>query len=140
DGATPTEVGEWSKEVRRLAKELGVAPPDSLDAPSPEAGRRVREALDGAAKVGAALATRHGADHAALFEISLKSNALLVLSGEQPDLAGPVGAAITDAAERARLPTFLWRDSTRALRSEPDAERIVEALERLQTRVEFFLR
>jgi hypothetical protein len=139
DGATPTEVAEWRNEVARLAKSLKVADPSTGGAAS-AADERVKNMLDAASRAGAELTRAHGPDHAALLEIALKTNALLVVAKDHPDLAGSVGRAVEGAAERAMLPKFLWEDSVRVLKANPDADQTHNAVVRLHQRVESFLR
>lgn len=139
DGATPTEVAEWRSEVARLAKSLKVADPSTGGAAS-AADERVKNMLDAASRAGAELTQAHGPDHAALMEIALKTNALLVVAKDHPDLAGSVGRAVEGAAERAMLPKFLWEDSVRVLKANPDADQTHDAVVRLHQRVESFLR
>lgn len=140
DGATPEEVEGWSRETQRLANELRIENPDARHRPSDKPAERVRHMMDRASRLGAQLAEKYGADHAALLEISLKSNALLLVAEQRPDLAGPVGIAIEDAASRAMLPRFLWEESVKALGREPDSKAALQAVERLHQRVESFLR
>jgi hypothetical protein len=139
DGATPTEVAEWRSEVARLAKSLKVADPGTGGAAS-AADERVKNMLNAASRAGAELTRAHGPDHAALMEIALKTNALLVVAKDHPDLAGSVGRAVEGAAERAMLPKFLWEDSVRVLKANPDADQAHDAVVRLHQRVESFLR
>lgn len=139
DGATEDEVAEWSSEVERLAEELRIGTPASsrsVNDPAQRVGRMMRSA----ARVGEALASAHGVDHAALLEISLKTNALLVVAEKRPDLAGPVARAVRDAADRALLPRFLWDRSVKVLESNPTPEEAHDAVMRLHERVESFLR
>lgn len=140
DGATPSEVATWSREMERLARELGIETPTPQPGSAGSPARRVGGMMGRASRVGAELSERHGADHAALLEIALKSNALLVVAEQRPDLAGPVGAAIRDAATRARLPRFLWESTVKTLGREPDSADVLESIERLHQRVESFLR
>lgn len=140
DGATPAEIATWSREMQRLARELRIETPTPQPGSAGSPARRVGGMMGRAGRVGAELSERHGADHAALLEIALKSNALLVVAEQRPDLAGPVGAAIRDAATRARLPRFLWESTVKTLAREPDSAAVLESVERLHQRVESFLR
>jgi hypothetical protein len=139
DGATPAETAEWREEVNRLVRELEIdAPPQA--AVSTEVAPRVAAVMRTAAGLGESLGKRHGVDHAALLEIALKTNALLVVADERPDLAGPVAAAVRGAAERAMLPKFLWEDAIRALEAKPTPQAAHDAIVKLHQRVESFLR
>ena len=139
DGATPTEVAEWRREVERLAKSLKIADPSTGGAAA-TSDQRVKDMLDAAARCGSELKRAHGVDHAALMEIALKTNALLVVAQDHPELAASVGRAVEDAAGRAMLPKFLWEDSVRVLKKSPDADQAHDAVVRLHQDVERFLR
>ena len=139
DGATPSEVAEWRREVERLSQALKIADPSTGGAAS-TSDERVRDLLAAASRAGAELTRTHSADHAALMEIALKTNALLVVAKDHPDLAAPVGRAVEDAAERAMLPRFLWEEPVRILKSSPDAQQAHDTIVRLHQRVESFLR
>ena len=139
DGATASEVAEWRSEVARLSKSLKIADPSTGGAAA-NSDERVEKMLQAASRAGAELTRAHGVDHAALMEIALKSNALLVVAKDHPDLAGSVGRAIEGAAQRAMLPKFLWEDSVRVLKASPDADQAHDAVVRLHQRVESFLR
>ncbi|MEQ8849311.1 hypothetical protein [Botrimarina sp.] len=139
DGGNPEDVAAWSADVERLAKELGVAPP--AGAPSEgAAAERVAGLIQAAGKTGAELARERGVDHAALFEIAVKSNALLAIAERRPDLAAPVADAIRDAADRARLPGYVWRDAVQALAGQPTPEQATDAVMKLHRQVESYLR
>lgn len=139
DGATPSEVAAWRDEVARLANSLKVAPPRPLARAEDVAGR-VSAAMRAAASTGDALRAAYGPDHAALLEIALKTNALLVVARDRPDLAKPVATAVRDAADRADLPGFVWEDSVVVLEGSPTPEDTHNAVVRLHQRVESFLR
>ncbi len=139
DGATPTEVAEWRSEVERLSKSLRIADPSTGGAAT-DADERVQNMLGAASRAGVELTQAHGVDHAALLEIALKTNALLVVAQDHPELATSVGRAVEGAAERAMLPKFLWEDAVRVLKSSSDADQTHDAVIRLHERVESFLR
>lgn len=140
DGATPSEVADWSREVDRLSKALKLESVGGPSRSSAEPAARVQGLMDRAARLGGQLADSHGRDHAALLEIALKSNALLVIAERRPDLAGPAGRAIREAATRAMLPRFLWEETVKTLDREPTTEEALDAIVRLHNRVESFLR
>lgn len=139
DGATPNEIAAWTDEVDRLARELQIPDPSSKTNETDPA-KRVRQMMAAAARAGEALASEHGIDHAALLEISLKTNALLVVAEDRPELASPVAAAVRAAAERAVLPRFLWEETVQTLERQPTAEQTLATVSRLHERVESFLR
>lgn len=140
DGATPKEIDGWSDEVERLAKELDVSPPSSARAAAGNPADRVRRLMASAADLGQAVASEHGVDHAALVEIALKTNALLVLAPEHPELSKTVAEAVEAAADRALLPRFLWQDAVTTLSGEPTPDEALDAISELHQRVESYLR
>jgi hypothetical protein len=60
-------------------------------------------------RIGRELTNRYGADHAALFELAVKSNLLLVLYAPGSPTAESLAGAIAQARERAELPAELVR-------------------------------
>lgn len=137
-GATRYEIADWANETERLAEKLAIdAPPASYDGPITD---RVLRLLDACAKLGDSVAAEHGPDHAALVEIALKTNALLVLHDQRPELAGPVARAVTAAAGRAALPGYLWRDAVDRLEGADDSAEILDAVTQLHGDIEAYLR
>ncbi|TWT47438.1 hypothetical protein Pla111_10520 [Botrimarina hoheduenensis] len=139
EGATDDEVRLWSEESNRLLKQLklsAVAPP----AVGSSATTRLQQLLSSAEKLGDQIAAVHGPDHAALFEIALKTNALLALFDERPALAGPVARATTAAAERAVIPGRLWRDAARRIEYAQSRQEAFDAVTQLHAEVEAYLR
>ena len=138
-GATPAEVAEWTEATRRLAEQLKVAAPSSADAQA-SAVERVGRLLGSAAEIGKTLAEMHGPDHAALVEMALKTNALLVLHEERPDLTPAVARAVAAAANRADLPGYVWRDTVKVLERRPTVNEVYDAVTKLHADVEAHLR
>lgn len=95
---------QW--EVDKLAELLDVARPNDPDAlaGSTSASDAVSRLISQSRVCADQLTDHHGADHAALMEIALKSNALLALYETQPGLALPVRRAIENADTRSALP------------------------------------
>ncbi|MEO1498057.1 MAG: hypothetical protein AAFV43_13000 [Planctomycetota bacterium] len=139
EGATSVEVSQWSDEARRLAEQLDLKEP-APPAPSGSAERRLKQLLGIAETMGDRVARQHGPDHAALVEISLKTNALLVLFDEYPQLAAPVARAVTSAAERSLLPGRLWRDATRRIEFAGSADELYDAVTQMHADIEEYLR
>lgn len=139
EGATPIEISQWDLEVKRLAKQLKVPIPQ-VENNSDSVGQRVKALLDAAAEASDSVASEHGSDHAALLEISLKTNALLVMCKKYPELAAPTAKAVESAAERAELPGFLWRSMTKALLADSTPDEIFDAVTQMHDSVESYLR
>lgn len=139
DGATPKEITAWTDEVARLANELKISDP-TIKSTESAVDKRVARLMQAAAKTGDELAKEHGLDHAALMEISLKTNALLVIAADHPEMAKPVAKAIRAAAGRAVLPRFLWEETVQVLQRNPTPEQTLATVTDLHQRVESFLR
>jgi hypothetical protein len=60
--------------------------------------------FDQGQSIGRHLATQYGDDHAALFELALKSNILLVRYHPEAPVVKSLSAAISQSGERAKLP------------------------------------
>ena len=59
-------------------------------------------------RIGRELAKKYGPEQAALFEVALKSNLLVLLYSPGSDATNSISAAITRAAPQAKLPDELW--------------------------------
>ncbi|TWT89003.1 hypothetical protein Mal64_24940 [Pseudobythopirellula maris] len=139
-GATPTELAEWDRDVDQLSERLGVEW-TSPDAPEVDgAGAELLRLLGEGEGAGDTLLKRHGPDHAALLEISLKTNALLLLYEKHPKLAGPIARSVATAANRADLPASLWLDLLDTLDADPTEDEVFDAVYRLQQDIEEHLR
>jgi hypothetical protein len=60
-------------------------------------------------RIGREIATKHGADHVALFELALKSNVLLVLYVPRSPVSEALGISMAQAREASGLPAELWQ-------------------------------
>jgi hypothetical protein len=111
-GAAANTVNAWLSQASELAERLGVSmgePPDvSNSAASTESQKAespaVRFLFVEGQRLGRELAARHGPDHAALFELAVKSNLLLVLYMPGSQTAESISGAISQARERAGIP------------------------------------
>ena len=139
EGATDDEIATWAKETEVLSNKLKIPLPP-ISSGSQEVAGQVTALLDAASRTGDSLRGKHGADHAALLEISLKTNALLVLCEKHPELAPAIAKAVEDAAERAELPGFLWRNMHKTLVAGATPDEIFEAVSEMHDNVESYLR
>ena len=111
-GAADDGVAKLFDESQMLAKMLGTSaselPPRTA---STEAGRSFDQALNylfsEGRTIGRGLAERQGADHAALFELAVKTNVLLALYRPDAPIVGTLAGAIRQAGQRAGLPAKL---------------------------------
>lgn len=139
EGATDAEIRTWTKETKVLSNKLEIPLPQIAPS-SQDVASQVTVLLDAVARTGDNLRGKHGADHAALLEISLKTNALLVLCDKHPELAPAIAKAVEDAAERAELPGFLWRNMHKTLVTGATPDEIFEAVSEMHDNVESYLR
>ena len=82
--ADAEKVADWFDKSQRLAKLLGTTVADLPPRPAagqvdPQADRAIEYLFDQGQAIGRHLAAQYGDDHAALFELAVKSNILLVL-------------------------------------------------------------
>jgi hypothetical protein len=87
-------------------------------------------------QIGRDLTDRHGAEAAALFEVALKSNLLLVLYTPRSSAAGAIADAISQAAPRAELPAGLWEPLVNTVIAKADGFQVRKAVKTFHTAVE----
>jgi uncharacterized protein YegL len=86
------------------------------------------------------LATQYGDDHAALFELAVKTNILLVLYQPEAPVVKSLTVAIDQAAERANLPSELWQPLVKLLDDGAPAKDVRNAVFQLHDDVDRHLR
>ncbi|HEY4234550.1 MAG TPA: hypothetical protein VGM76_14040 [Lacipirellulaceae bacterium] len=89
--------------------------------------------------IGRALATRYGDDHAALFELAVKSNLLLALYRPHASVVGALSAAIEQAGGRSGLPVKLWQPLMDAMANSAAVDDVRQAVYRLQSDADKYL-
>jgi hypothetical protein len=111
-GASFDNVTKWLEQANTLARFLGASlsqlPPPLSDR---EVSTRamVRHLFAEGQRVGRQLAERYGPDHAALFELGVKSNLLLVLYEPKTPVAETLARSIAKARDEAGSPVELWQ-------------------------------
>jgi len=85
------------------------------------------------------LATTHGLDHAALFEMAVKSNVLLVLYEPGGSAANAISAAIAQSAPRSGIPEDLWRPLLAAIAKKAPPDELHDAVRRMHMEVDHLL-
>jgi hypothetical protein len=143
-GAPREEVEKWFDQSRILARELGVTLPNLPEpAPSDDGSPADVAAIDylfeQGQQVGRELARRYGPDHAALLEMAVKSNILLVLYEPGASATDAISSAITGAASRAGIPAELFEPLLTALADEAPRADVSQAVFRLHDAVDRFL-
>jgi hypothetical protein len=87
-------------------------------------------------QVGRELTEKHGADHAALVEVAVKSNLLRVLYSPGSAAAEAISTAISQAAPRAELAPHLWQPLVDMVAAKADAAEVRKAVQKFHTDVE----
>jgi hypothetical protein len=87
-------------------------------------------------QVGRDLTDRYGPDAAALFEVAVKSNLLLVLYSPGSSSTNAIAAAISGAAPRAQLPANLWQPLVNMVTAQADADEVRKAVKSFHAEVE----
>ena len=87
-------------------------------------------------QVGRDLAGQYPVDHAALFEVAVKSNLLLVLYKPGSSAANAISTAIDGAAPRANLPPELWQPLLDSISNQAPPARVQAAVRQLHADVD----
>jgi hypothetical protein len=103
----------WLDEAHSACKVLGTTVPELPEpAAAGDTSLGSRQVIDyllaQGQRIGGELAKRYGPEQAALFEVALKSNILLLLYSPGSDATNSIAAAISRAAPQAELPDVLW--------------------------------
>ncbi len=118
--ASAEKVAEWFTKAQRLSKLMGITladlpPRPTADAADPRATRAIEYLYAEGQGIGRQLGARQDDELAALFELAVKSNVLLVLYQPNAPVLKSLTAAIDQAAERASLPAELWQPLLQAI-------------------------
>lgn len=113
-GMAANNVPGWFDEARGAAKVLGANLPELPAAAAPDdtslASTQVIDyLLTQGQRIGRELSKQNRPQDAALLEVALKSNLLLLLYSPGSDAAQSLSASISTAAPQARLPSPLWK-------------------------------
>jgi hypothetical protein len=140
-GSASENIQKWLAESKSVAASLETAVAD-LPEPGPSEGegtasRRVLNYLViQGQQIGRDLTNKHGPSHAALFEVALKSNLLLVLYVPRSSSTDAIATAINKAAPLAQLPADLWRPLLDMLANRADPVNVRRAVVNFHTDVE----
>jgi hypothetical protein len=144
DRGVTTNVTTWLEEARSAAKSLDTSVTD-LPAPanaaeSSAASPQVLNYLSvEGRRIGRDLSAAYGANHAALFEVALKSNLLILLYSPRSTTVEAISAAIRRAAPQAGLPTELWQPLVDLLGKDSSINDVRTAERKLHSDVEQYL-
>jgi hypothetical protein len=136
----PEDVAGWIAEARDAAETLGTSI-DELPAPAAKTGDKGSSAVHDylfqqGQRVWRDLTEAHGPDHAALFEVAVRSNVLLVLYAPGSSAADSLANSIREAGPRANLPPDLWQPLLDILASHPPAAKVRSAVRQMHAAVE----
>ncbi len=143
-GIASQNVPTWFDDARTLAKFLGTNVPD-LPEPAaagdegPASRQVVNYLLLNGQRIGRELSKLHGPEQAALFEIALKSNILLLLYSPGASAGNSIAAAISQAAPQAKLPAELWRPLVGALEKQAPQSDVRAAVRKMHIDVDQYL-
>jgi hypothetical protein len=139
-GVAADEVPSWFQEARSMAELLKVSLAELPEPPATRGGDASREVLtyllEQGKQIGGELATSQGLDHAALFEVAMKSNLLLVLNKPGSSAVNHISAAIAKAAPTAELPPALCRPLLDTLAGGSPSEAVRAAVRQLHADVD----
>jgi hypothetical protein len=143
-GLAPENVQKWLDSAKLRAAALGAVVGDLPESGGAGSAQNTsREVLSflflQGQQIGRELAKQHGADHAALVEVALKSNLLRVLYSPDSAATAAISAAIAQAAPRAELPAPLWQPLLDLLAAKADPGEVRKAVQNFHTEVERYL-
>ena len=137
----PEEQGrDVVRELEPLASLLGVELPPLDYAELRGSNKGMTRLLAAGRDVGDDLAAKYDDAHAALVEVALKSNLLMAVYAEKPHLAHSIAGAVAAAAVRAGIPEEIWQPWQDAVVAGGTTEEVGEAVIRLHTDIESYLR
>jgi hypothetical protein len=118
-GIAADQIPKWVAETQEMARLLNVTvaplPNRPAEVPATGAPNAVKYLAGQLTSIRGQLDTTYGIDHAALFDLALRSNLLLVYNA--PGSAGvqQIAKSIADVAPRTNLPSSLWQPLLDAL-------------------------
>lgn len=132
--APDTDVASVRDELEPVAAVLAIEVPDFTVTAvgSPE---QLKQLLAVGRKMGEEASEKYGPEHAALVEIAFKSNLLLAVAKERPQLRHGINGSVSAAAVRAGLPEAVWKPFQDEVAKYDDAASLTEAVLRLHNDV-----
>ena len=134
----------WLDEAHSACKVLGTTVPEL---PEPAAASDTslvsRQVIDyllaQGQRIGRELAKRYGPEQAALFEVALKSNILLLLYSPGSDATNSISAAISRAAPQAKLPDVLWTPLVDRMNKKASLDEVRASVKQMHADVDGYL-
>jgi hypothetical protein len=143
-GGATDEAAKLFSQAQTLAEMLdttvGELPParDSVP-PNANFDRALQYLFAQGQPIGRTLAAKFGDDHAALFELAMKSNILLALYRPHASVAGALSSAIEQAGGRSGLPVKLWQPLMDAMANNAPADDVRKAVYQMHSDVDRYL-
>ena len=142
--ASADKVATWYETAQQQATLFDTAIADLPPRPAanevdPQAARAIEFLFDQGQALGQLLAAQYGDDHAALFELALKSNILLVRYQPGAPVVNALSAAVSQAGERAKLPAELYQPLLKLIDEGAPAKSVREAVFQLHADVDHYL-
>jgi hypothetical protein len=134
----------WLDEAQSACKVLGTTVPEF---PEPAAvgdtSLASRQVIDyllaQGQRIGRELAKQYGPEQAALFEVAMKSNLLLLLYNPGSDSTASISSAILHAAPKAELPDILWYPLVERINKKESLDDVRTAVRKMHRDVDGYL-
>jgi hypothetical protein len=143
-GLAPQSVPKWFDEAQMAAKSLGTSvdglPEAASSGDTAAASQQVIDYLIAQGRhAGGEIAQKHGRETAALFEVALKSNILLLLYTPNSTATNSIAAAISRAAPQGGLPRELWTPLLETLNKQASLDEVRTAVRKMHAVVDQYL-
>ncbi len=144
-GASGDDVQKLMDQSRSLARFFGIqisdipARPLGGYADGAASDKSLGYLLEQSQMIGSELAERHGAEYAALFEMAVKSNLLLVLYQPDAPTVEAIADAISQAGSRANLTAELAKPLLNVLERQASPADVRTAVDRFHKEVDLYL-
>jgi hypothetical protein len=134
----------WFEDAKAAAKLLGTSitdlpEPAAADDKSLISSQAFDYLVTKAKPIGRDIAKQHGPEDAALFEIAIKSNLLLLMYTPEAPAGNSIAAAILQAAPKAKLPDELWKPLVEALNKQAPQSDVRTAVRTMHVNVDRYL-
>jgi hypothetical protein len=139
-----TSVNKWFDEAASAARLLGTTIPDLPESAAAfDGGQASQRVLDYLGiqydRIARDLSKNGNTENAALFEIALKSNILILLYSPGNSSAASVSAAISRAGQQAKLPAQLWQPLVDMLGKQTPVDDVRAAVRKMHKDVDEYL-
>jgi hypothetical protein len=134
----------WFEDAKAAAKLLGTSvtdlpEPAAADDKSAISQQAYDYLVPKGKRIGIEIAKQHGAEDAALFEIALKSNLLMLMYAPGASAGNSIAAAIAQSAPKAKLPDELWKPLVEALSKQAPQADVRAAVRKMHVDVDRYL-